>query len=104
MAVAAKAEAGEKVTTRAAAGMVRQSKLIKAKRERAYAEPPGAVSPVAPNSPAKSASSSDEMVEQAFALLKAKLEPPRLARIAYLLGRCDLGSLIGRIGRHLSLG
>ena len=38
-----------------------------------------------------------EATDQAFALLKAKLERDRLRRIAWLLIRCDIGELVRRI-------
>ena len=104
MAVAAKVEEGEKVTSKAVAGMLRKSKPIKATRQRAPARTHagGNVAPVASNGQDERGLASDDMVEQAFALLKAKLERPRLSRMAYLLARCDVVHLVARLEKHLA--
>ena len=103
-AVTSMAKAGEKVTSMAVKGLVRQTSPVAKKRATASTElqSKSGKAPEAPQHSDQDKSSIDEMTEQAFLLLKAKLEPQRLTRIAYLLARCDLDQLLERLNQHLT--
>ena len=102
-AVTSMAKAGEKVTSTAVKGLVRQTSPVAKKGATASTElqsKSGSV-PEARQQSQHGTSSIEDMTEQAFLLLKAKLEPQRLTRIAYLLARCDLNRLLDTLNRHL---
>lgn len=103
-----KVEAGEDLSAKDVAFMVRQEPPAKATREGRKPAHEGkssanddAAPPAIARDPLKSGAVEDravtEATEQAFALLKAKLERERLRRIAWLLARCDISELVRRI-------